>query len=223
MPIPEQREKIRQQPMRDEVYDTLLTWIMEGVLQPGEKVVDKELAGHMGVSRTPVREALRRLEDKRLVESSANRWTRVAPIPAGEPEMIYPLIWTLEGLALSDAANKMTQGDFINMAAANEDLKQAIAAANPVASAWADNEFHRIFIERSGNLHLIRILEDLKIRYRRLEITYFEGSGRDNASVQEHEKILSALRVKNTDLALDLNRRNWEKSLNRLTQKETLA
>ena len=96
MPIPEKIRPISRSSMREEVYRTLLMWIMEGELRPGEKLLDKELAEKMGVSRTPVREALRRLEDKNLVESSANRWTRVTDISVEEPAMIYPIIWTLE-------------------------------------------------------------------------------------------------------------------------------
>ncbi|MCP3888834.1 MAG: winged helix-turn-helix transcriptional regulator [Desulfobulbaceae bacterium] len=72
MPLPENEKQIKQLPMREDVFRKLLNWIMDGTLQPGEKIVAKELAEHMGVSRTPVREALHRLEDKGFVESSAN-------------------------------------------------------------------------------------------------------------------------------------------------------
>ncbi|WP_022667480.1 GntR family transcriptional regulator [Desulfospira joergensenii] len=81
MPLPANNNPIERPSIREEVYKKLLTWIMEGVLKPGEKIVDKELALHMGVSRTPVREAIRRLEDQDLVESAANRWTRISKIP----------------------------------------------------------------------------------------------------------------------------------------------
>ena len=76
MPLPFKTKPFNRSSMREEVYKMLLTWILEGEFRPGEKLLDKDLAESMGVSRTPVREALRRLEDKGLVESSANRWTR---------------------------------------------------------------------------------------------------------------------------------------------------
>ena len=88
MPLPSNNRPILRPSIREEVYDTLLSWIMDGVLKPGEKILDKDLASHLGVSRTPVREALRRLEDKHLVESAANRWTRISPILSDEPPMI---------------------------------------------------------------------------------------------------------------------------------------
>jgi len=70
MPIPAKAKPINRLFMREEVYSTLLSWIMQGELRPGEKILDKELAEKMGVSRTPVREALRRLEDKELKDGS---------------------------------------------------------------------------------------------------------------------------------------------------------
>jgi DNA-binding GntR family transcriptional regulator len=188
---------------------------MDGTLRPGEKIVDKELAKHMGVSRTPVREALRRLEDKGLVESAANRWTRVSEIPSTEPEMIYPIIWTLENLALSIAIKAMTKDDFSMMEQANNEMMAALEKKDPVAASKADKDFHGIFIERSQNAHLINILEDLKIRYRRLEVNYFEGLSYGASSIKEHEIIISAL--KNGDIALadKTVHSNWERSLER--------
>ena len=188
---------------------------MDGTLRPGEKIVDKELAEHMGVSRTPVREALRRLEDKGLVESAANRWTRVSEIPSAEPEMIYPIIWTLEKLALSIAINAMTEEDFRKMEQANNEMKAALENKDPVAASKADIDFHEIVIERSQNLHLIKILEDLKIRCRRLEVNYFEGLSYGESSIEDHEIIISALRNGDIALADKTVHLNWERSLER--------
>jgi len=69
MPIPQGTKIINRSTLREEVYETILHWIMEGELRPGEKLLDSELAERLGISRTPVREALRRLEDKGLVET----------------------------------------------------------------------------------------------------------------------------------------------------------
>lgn len=203
--------------MRDEVYDKLLHWIMEGVLRPGEKIVDKDLAEHMGVSRTPVREALRRLEDKDLVESSANRWTRVSGISPQEPEMIYPIIWTLEKLAMSEAAGNMRLADFEKLAQANNELKAAFDKGDAVAACVADEDFHNVIIDRSLNPHLVNILQDLKIKFRRLEVVFFDGtSPYDESSIKEHERLISALKNNDTHLAEQIIHSNWEKSLKRL-------
>jgi DNA-binding GntR family transcriptional regulator len=216
MPLPTKEIQIARPPMREEVYNKLLDWIMEGFLRPGEKIVDKEIAEHMGVSRTPVREALRRLEDRGLVESVANRWTRVSKIPSKEPEMIYPIIWTLEKLALSIAIRTMTEEDFTKMEQANNELKAALERNDPVAASKADARFHGIFLERSQNTHLIDIIKDLKIRYRRLEVNYFDGLSIAESSIKEHKAIISALRTGDIVLAEKIVHSNWERSLERL-------
>lgn len=223
MPVPVRTQPINRSTMREEVYNTLLTWIMEGELRPGEKILDKELAETMGVSRTPVREALRRLEDKGLIESAANRWTRVSEVSMKEPEMIYPIIWTLEELALSQAIGQMTEKDFKTMHKANLILADALAQEDPVRASMADIQFHEVFIERSGNHHLITILRDLKIMYRRMEVTYFEGTACARYSLDEHNKILNALEARDIELAQALIRTNWQSSLKRLKDVECRA
>lgn len=216
MPIPQKTKPINRFSMREEVYNTLLVWIMEGELRPGEKILDKELAEKMGVSRTPVREALRRLEDKELVESSANRWTRVAEISIKEPEMIYPIIWTLEELAMAQALENLTEADLGKMEKANKVLGEALEEGDPVKASRADALFHEVFIERSGNQYLSNILQDLKIRYRRVEVTYFEGSACAKDSLDEHCLILEALHSGNLEQIQAKIRFNWQSSLKRL-------
>ena len=204
--------------MREEVYKTLLTWILEGELRPGEKLLDKELAESMGVSRTPVREAFRRLEDKGLVESAANRWTRVSDVSVREPERIYPIVWTLEELAVSFAIDALTPEDFKKMERANEALEKALEREDPVKASLADIHFHDVYIKRSGNPHLISILRDLKITYRRVEVTYFEGEASAKYSLDEHHRILAALKRRDSQEAQAMIRLNWQNSLKRLRE-----
>lgn len=216
MPLPAETRQINRPSIRDEVYNKLLSWIMKGILKPGEKILDKELAKNMGVSRTPVREALRRLEDKDLIESSANRWTRVSKISASEPGLIYPIIWTLDGLAAATAAPALTDKDFKKMTQANTALKTALEENDPVGASKADAEFHDVYIQRSQNHHLIKILHDLKIRYRRFEVAYFNGGYNETRSLDEHEAILLAFKKKDIELAIHIIQLNWQNSLEQL-------
>ena len=80
MPIPESGPKISRTLARDDAYNKLRGWIIDGTLKPEEVLHDQHIAALLGVSRTPVREALRRLEDEGLVETALNRWTRVAAL-----------------------------------------------------------------------------------------------------------------------------------------------
>ena len=218
MPIPLKTKPFNRSFMREEVYNTLLGWIMEGELRPGEKLLDKELAEHLGISRTPVREALRRLEDKGLVESAANRWTRVSEVSIDEPVKIYPIIWTLEELAVSQAISLMTSDDFAAMEQANSRLREALAEENPVEASKADIQFHEVFIKRSENSHLASILHDLKISYRRIEVTYFEKDTSGKDSLDEHNKIIEAMQMGDLQQTQTMIRLNWQNSLQRLQQ-----
>ena len=216
MPVPMNNKQIQRSSMRDEVYNTLLEWIMEGVLKPGEKLLDKELAESLGVSRTPVREALRRLEDKDLVEASASRWTRVAKISIAEADLIYPIIASLEKLAVSMALPKLTPQDFAEMEKANADLKEAIAEGFPVKASNADSNFHGAILKRSENPHLAKILQDLKIKHRLLELLFFKGCACVSDSVAEHQMIIDALKAKDLDRVLTLIEHNWVKTIGNL-------
>lgn len=218
MPIPAKTQPFNRSFMREEVYNTVLGWIMEGELRPGEKLLDKELAESMGVSRTPVREALRRLEDKGLVESAANRWTRVSEVSVDEPVKIYPIIWTLEELAAGEAIGNMTAADFAAMKVANDKLRGALAAEDPVEASRADLEFHEVFVDRSENTHLASILRDLKISSRRVEVTYFAKDASGKNSLDEHCRILEALQQGDLEQTQTMIRLNWQNSLQRLQQ-----
>jgi DNA-binding GntR family transcriptional regulator len=218
MPIPVKTKQINHSTMREEVYRTILEWIMAGELRPGEKLIDTDLAENLGVSRTPVREALRRLADKGLVETSASRWTRVTNISVEEAESIYPIIWQLEDLAIEMALPRITQSDLEKMRLSNLELEQAITTGDPVLAYQADARFHETFIDLSHNSHLFHILEDLKIKHRRLEVHYFGGSGFALNSVNEHTEIIKAINNQDLEQAQEMIRLNWKGSLKRLME-----
>jgi DNA-binding GntR family transcriptional regulator len=224
MPIPEQVEKFRRPLARKEVYATLQNWIIEGVYQPGEIMRDHDLALALGVSRTPVREALQRLEDEGFVQTAANRWTRVAQIDINEAKNLYPIIWSLEALAISLAQERLTVQHFDAMSEANTRLQQALATGQAVEASQADCDFHQVFIHQSDNSDLIRMLREVKTRLRWLEIAYFKGCTLAMTSLHEHKAILDALRTEEWERAIQAVKANWQESLKRvLAQKEPIG
>jgi DNA-binding GntR family transcriptional regulator len=188
---------------------------VEGELAPGERIQDSALAVTLGVSRMPVREALLRLQSEGLVETAPNRWIRVTPVSAEQGEELYPLIWALEELALRLGARAITAADLDAMGHANERLRKAIDAGRGRAAYEADTSFHAVFVEASGNAELVRILADLKLRLRRLEVAYFAGNLKAAESVLEHETVLEALRASDTPAAAAGVEANWRRSLER--------
>lgn len=216
MPLPDRMKKLNRPLMREEVYEALREWIVDGTLKPDEKMRDKELATALGISRTPVREALRRLEDEGLVESAANRWTRVSSVDIGEAHRIYPIIWSLESLAVSLAGPQMDDEDFEEMEAANIRLRLALEDTEAAAASKADRDFHSVFVRRSSNDDLVKILNDLKVRLRRLETMYFGGCVVADRSVAEHEEIIEALKSEDWKSATRAVETNWQESLKRI-------
>jgi DNA-binding GntR family transcriptional regulator len=222
MPIPQGAKISNRSTLSEEVHETLLGWILDGELRPGEKIVDSELAERLGISRTPVREALRRLEDKGLIETAANRWTRVSLVSLDEVERIYPLIWSLEALAVELALPHLGRAEMDLLDEANRDLEAALVAKDPVRASRADARFHQIIIDASDNPELISILANLKIKLRRLEVRHFEVSLVASESMREHAELLTALRgLPGVEAAQRLIRANWESSLARLRQTMT--
>jgi DNA-binding GntR family transcriptional regulator len=216
MPLPDDVTAVRPQLMREEVYRALRHWIVDGTLQPGEKVRDVDLAARLAVSRMPVREALHRLAGEGFVEMSPNRWTRVTRIDPRDARTIYPIIWTLESLAIEIAAPGLRDTQFDEMAAANERLRSAIDGGDAVAASRADAAFHDVYIAAAGNPELAAIVARLKLKLRRLEIAYFGGSSAAVVSVREHARLLEALRRRDGAAAGDLVRLNWQQSLERV-------
>jgi DNA-binding GntR family transcriptional regulator len=210
MPLPEQVNKFKRPLARQEVYATLQKWIVEGVYKPGENMRDQELAEALGVSRTPVREALQRLEDEGFVQTSANRWTRVAQIDGSMADNLYPIIGALECLALSLAQDHLSSADLQAMSDANESLRQAIAANDTSAAYQADDAFHQVFIQQSGNSDLIRMLSESKLKLRWLEMLHFTDHALATTSLHEHESIIAALHSKQYDRALEALKSNWD-------------
>src|SRR5436190_24084875 len=126
MPVPDAAPTLKRTLAREQIYAELRDWILDGILVPGERLHDMALAEQLGVSRTPVREALRRLEDEGLIETSPNRWTRVAPLDLVEAGSLYPIISNLEQLALDLAIDALDDSELEEMERANQRLAAAL-------------------------------------------------------------------------------------------------
>lgn len=202
--------------LRDQVYARLRDAIITGRYESGYRLRDTEVASELGISRTPVREALRRLEDEGFVETWANRWTRVAAVDLDAADHIYPIIASLERLVLLQA--HLQDDQLPELQDANDQLKHAIANGDPVAASSADRRFHDTLLLSTTNQELTRIISDLKLRLRRIEVHYFDGSLPAQQSIIEHQAVIDALRRGNLDDAACAVEENWRHSLERLHQ-----
>jgi len=197
--------------LRARVYTAVRDAIVAGELAPGARLRDQDLAERLGVSRTPVREALQRLEDEGLIETNPRASTRVAPLDARAARDAFPVAAALHALATRHGVSRLTPQDIACMRAANERLAHSIAAPDPqtvLQAMQADDDFHRVLLDAAGNREIVGALERVMPKVRRLEYTQF-GSLAGRKSVQQHEAILTACELGEALEAAALVEENW--------------
>ena len=214
MPLPSTETRINRSLARDEAYERIRDWIIDGTLRPDEILRDQQIAQSMGVSRTPVREALRRLEDEGFVETALNRWTRVAPLDLRKAIEIYGVLEALETFALENA--RLTPADLESMAAANEVMRRSIERKRAASALQADESFHGVWMARARNSELWVLVAQLKIKLRRVELAYWDRAAQTEQSIREHAAIVKALRKNQRPAAIAALKQNWEGSMRRL-------
>jgi DNA-binding GntR family transcriptional regulator len=175
MPIPRRTRPVEKALVSDKVYGILRNWIIDVDLRPGEDLKDAELAGRLGVSRTPVREALKRLEGEGLVHSSASRWTRVAVIRVEDVDNLFPIVKCLDVLTLSTAFPFMKPDGVAVMRAELRKQKEALANGDHVAEMKAGRALHDAYLVRSNNPELIELNQKIQAKARRL-MNFFHRS-----------------------------------------------
>ena len=208
MPVPESRAAVDRHLLRDTAYEKVCEAIVDGTLAPGEPLHDEELCGWLGLSRTPVREALTRLRDERLVEMEPQRFTRVAPVSAADVQDVVPLLAVVHGLATELAVPQLGDRDLWELRRANELFVAALRERDGTAAYEADERFHAIFVAVSGNPEVARVLARLEPRLHRFEHLCADGlPGR--RSVAQHEAILTRAELGDAAGAAHAARANW--------------
>ena len=191
-----------------DVYEMLLEAIVSGELAPGQRIRDRELAERLSVSRMPVREALKRLEDEGLVETVPSLETRVAPVRPEQAAQAFPVIAALHALAARLGVPALTDDDVAEMERLDGERAAALAARDVVAAIAADDAFHGVVLRRSGNLELARALARLMPHVRRLDVLHFSALA-DADFESDHDAILAACRRRDGHLAGELVEANF--------------
>jgi DNA-binding GntR family transcriptional regulator len=190
--------------VRHEVYDHLKLEILTGKLGSGSRLAEIALAKRLGVSRTPVREAVQRLAQDGLVEIEANKGAKVRAVNALEVEHVYAVREVLDGLAAREAASHATLNDIRAMKNALEKL-ETCPSTDYNAQIQADLEFHNAIAQASQNPTLVVVLRGLAesiIRVKLLTAKYMQ----DAITRSSHHQILEAIESKNVGLSEQLAR-----------------
>ena len=188
--------KVSRPLLRDEAYHRIRDAIIDGSLPPGTPLRDADLAEQLGLSRAPVRQALLRLAEDRLVDSKPQSYTRVAGFVAGDVRDAVRVVRALHELAVVDA--RFSAGDLMRMRAANERFREAVEAGDVSTAIEADDELHDIPVAACGNRAIAATLDRYTPLLRRLEYARF-SSLPAHRSVARHDELITAL--ENGDLA----------------------
>lgn len=200
-------KKIERQSLSEKIYSELKNKIIDMEFKPGERINDAELAKQFGVSRTPVREAIKRLEDDGLIESIPGSMTRVTHISSEEAKNAFTVVAVLHALAARLAMPHLTSQDFETMRLYNNQLNNAVKSNNAAAAVQSDAALHQVILDKSGNPELLSVLKRITPKIARLEKARFLAKGKE--SVAQHEAIIQACSDKDLLLSSSLIEQNW--------------
>jgi DNA-binding GntR family transcriptional regulator len=208
MPVPSSVSP-RRSLLRDDAYQRLRDAIVDGTLEPGERLRDAELGAWLGVSRTPVREALARLEQAGLVITRPGRSTTVAPLDVRAARDAQSVVAAMHQLAVRLAVPHLSEDDLARMSEANDRFSKALRAGNVDAALQADDDLHAVPVAATANQALQQVLEQLTPLLRRVERLRFSSlTGR--GSVALHADLIDRCRAGDADGAAAVSWETWQ-------------
>ena len=188
-------------PLRDVVFYTLRQSILTGELKPGERLMEIHLADKLGVSRTPVREAIRRLELEGLVTMFPRRGAEVAQITEKSMSDVLEVRRTLDALCAELACDRITKEGLAALKQACETFEQCVDTQDTKKIAQADVALHDIIVQATGNQRLIQMVNNLSEQMYRYRFEYIKDSRQHETLVKEHRIIYQSILDKDKDTA----------------------
>lgn len=189
MPIPAGAPALDRRLLRDDVYRRLRDAIIDGTFEPGEQLRDVELAEWLGVSRTPVREALLRLAQAGLVVAQPGRSTTVSTLDRRALRDARAVVAAMHELAVREAVANLTDADLTAMREANDRFRSAIEQGDVDAALQADDELHGVPVAAAANRALVAVLDQFTPLLRRAERLRF-SSVEGKASIAQHDELI---------------------------------
>lgn len=219
---PKRSKKSKPETLVDRVYHEIQNKILNNTWSTGHQALEQELAEELGVSRTPVREALMRLERDGLVKVVPRHGMRVLPISLTDVLEIYQILTSLESLSVElAAARKLSAKELQFLERASQAMNKAHEASDLKAWAQADEDFHYHLVELSGNRILTEMVDNFWARAQRARLTMLSLRNSPTNSTREHAKLLDAIRNGDGALAretLEAHRRRGASDLKQLME-----
>lgn len=186
-------------PLRDVVFNTLRQAILKGELEPGERLMEITLANKLGVSRTPIREAIRKLELEGLVNMIPRKGAVVASISEKDMKDVLEVRITLEELAVTLAIKNMDDSDFAALKEAGRAFEEAVVSKDIVSIVDADVAFHDVIYNSTDNNRLIQIISNLREQMYRYRLEYIKDARSHSILISEHNDIIKYLENRDTE------------------------
>lgn len=191
-------------PLRDVVFNTIREAILKGDFAPGERLMEKQLADKMGVSRTPIREAIRKLELEGLVIMIPRKGAEVASITKKDISDVLEIRAALESLAVRLACKRMSEQDLQELENVCKDFQAATGANDVNRIIELDVKFHDLLFRCSYNDKLIQMLNNLIEQIYRFRVEYIYKMNDYSELAKEHQQIVQSLRDKKPEQASEL-------------------
>lgn len=190
-------------PLRDVVFNTLRQAILRGELKPGERLMEIQLANRLGVSRTPIREAIRKLELDGLVLTIPRRGAVVADITEKSLRDVLEVRRALEELAVRLACEKIREEEIEELKMAAKEFQKALECKDVTEYAEADVKFHDIIYRTTDNQRLIQLLLNLREQMYRYRVEYLKREESHEMLLAEHEKIVEMIEKRDKEKATE--------------------
>ena len=198
-------------PLRDVVFHTLRRGIMQGDLKPGERLMEIKLANRLGVSRTPIREAIRMLELEGLVVMIPRKGAQVAEITEKDLKDVLEVRMGLEELAVKFACQRITEEQLDNLYHASRKFEEAVKREDLTELAQADVDFHDLIYKATGNERLVQLLNNIREQMYRYRVEYLKDEEIRGSLVQEHDTLLEKLSQRDLEGAKQVTQSNIER------------
>ena len=199
-------------PLRDVVFNTLRQAILRGELKPGERLMEVQLANKLGVSRTPIREAIRKLELEGLVLMIPRKGAEVADITEKSLMDVLEVRKALEELAVQLCCDKITGKEIEELHRAADDFRRILKTSDDVTEiAEADVRFHDIIYQATDNARLVQLLNNLREQMYRYRIEYLKDVKARRSLVEEHDALWEALKERDLERAQMIMREHIER------------
>ena len=209
MPLPNYPYAGKDTLTKNDILETLQHWITVMQLKPGEKISDTEIAEYFNVSRTPVREVLKMLEQQKLIFTYPGRATIVADLALDDIESYYLPMQTLQCLAVRLAVEKADAADVEELERLNAEFGEVMENANDAESIlMADKSFHEKILEIAGNEYIEEFCSALWVHIARLDYLFFRNNTM-GTSYNDHNLMIESFRLKDPFGAELAIKNNW--------------